>query len=139
MMLDFLEKLRRFGLEYFGRYYSIYDGLVTDVDDPEKRGRIRVQVPSILGEGEELAQWVLPYVRDLAGNKSGSFFPPDVGDLVKIGFDHGHIEYPYYVGGYWAQNELDSGFTEGYPKVRGWTFKSGQKILVDGNTDKLKI
>jgi hypothetical protein len=31
------------------RYFGKYRGLVTDVDDPKKMGRIRAKVPSVFG------------------------------------------------------------------------------------------
>jgi hypothetical protein len=52
---------------------------VTAVDDPEKRGRIRVACATIMGsEDEELPMWIEP------AHVWGWFFVPDVGELVEI-------------------------------------------------------
>lgn len=138
VLSTFLQNLRNFGLEYYDRYYSTYPGVVTDVADPDQRGRIKVKVPSILGE-EELVQWVIPISNPLAGSQTGAFFPPYVGDIVQVMFEHGDIDFPFYIGGFWAQGELPEAFTADYPNVRGFQFKSGQKILVNETEGKLQL
>lgn len=138
MLSDFFEVLRNFGLEYYERYYSVYPGIVTDVDDPDKRGRIKVILPGLLGNDQEMAVWVLPISNPLAGSGTGAFFPPYVDDTVLVMFEFGDIDYPVYIGGFWAEEELADEFLEGYPNVRGWKFKSGQSILIDESEGKLK-
>jgi hypothetical protein len=143
LFLEFLDKIRKIGLEYYDKYYSVYPGVVEDTNDPEQRGRIKVSLPSIFGENEPLAQWAYPAGSDLAGKDTGGFFPPYKGEIVDVVFENGSINFPRYMGGFWAQGELPSAFRRGYgsdgPNVRGWVFKSGQKILVDETDGKLKI
>ena len=136
---QFLQNLRNFGLEYFNRYYSVYPGIVTDVsNDPDQRGRIKVKMPTLFGE-QEIAQWVLPIANPMAGAKTGAFFPPYLGDTVLILFDHGDLDYPFYIGGFWAQEEMPDSFKESYSNIRGYEFKSGQKILVNETEGKIQI
>jgi hypothetical protein len=111
---------------------------VLDVADPEQRGRIKIKVPSIFGE-QELSQWVLPISNPLSGPQSGAFFPPYVGDVVMVMFDHGDLDYPFYIGGFWAQGELPEAFISDYPNVRGFNFRSGQKILINETEGKLQL
>lgn len=136
--IQFLETLKRVGLEYYGRYYSMYPGIVTDNKDPDMRGRIKIKLPSLLN-GETLVQWVDPMGANLAGKKTGTFFPPYVGDVVDVMFEHGDLDYPKYIGGFWAKLELPAEFKDGYPNVKGWVFKSGQKILVSEVPGKTQI
>lgn len=136
-LLEFIENLAKFGLEFFGRYYSFYPAQVTNTNDPEQRGRIRVKIPTLFND--ELAQWVMPLDNEISGSNRGKFFPPYVNDWVQVKFDHGDLDYPYYIGGYWAKNELPSDFKSSYGDVRGWVFKSGQKILVDEKSNKISI
>lgn len=138
-LAKFLHILKTIGLEWFQRYYAIYTGVVEDVEDPEQRGRIKVSVPSILGMNKPLAQWALPVGRDIAGDQTGSFFPPYVGDVVDVMFENGSINAPRYMGGFWGVDELPEDFLASYPNVRGWVFKSTQKITVDETEGKLKI
>ena len=50
-----------------GRYYSKYSGIVTDNEDPDTLGKVKVQVPSVLVDLEVWARPCLPY---------GHFFIP---------------------------------------------------------------
>src|SRR6185295_19835608 len=54
------EVLTQLALEVQRRTYGKYRGIVADNDDPEKRGRVRVTVPSVLGG--EVTGWALPCV-----------------------------------------------------------------------------
>jgi hypothetical protein len=40
------------------RFYGIYEGICTDINDPEKTSRIRLQVPQVLGT--EVTEWAKP-------------------------------------------------------------------------------
>jgi hypothetical protein len=52
-----LAQVQRWGFEYvFKRYYGLYEANVTDVRDPEKRGRIRALCPAI-GAREPSREW----------------------------------------------------------------------------------
>lgn len=132
---DFLDKLRKFGLEWYDRYYSIYPAIVEDVADPENRGRIKVSLPSLMN-GQALAQWVTPAHAGIAGKNTGSFFPPYKGDIVDVFFQNGDINFPRYTGGFWAKGELPAEFQAG---SRGWVFKNGHKILIDEGGNKISI
>lgn len=139
LFFEFVDTIQKLGLEYYGRYYSVYHGIVTDVDDPDQRGRVKIVVPSLLDDDQELPEWADPIGRDLAGDGTGSFFPPYVGDVVEVMFEHGDIEYPLYMGGYWGDEELPEDFAANYPNTKGWVFGSGQKILIDEEEGKQKI
>lgn len=136
---EFLKLFKEHGLEWFQRYYSVYPGIVTDNNDPEKRGRIKVICPTVLGPDRVLAQWLEPVDQKMAGKGYGEFFPPEPKDLVHVMFENGDINYPVYMGGYYARGELPSDFQTGYPNVRGWIFKNGHKILVDSNSGSAAI
>lgn len=141
---EFLDNLKQVGLEWYHKYYAVYPGVVVSTDDPEQRGRIQLSLPSILEEGEILENWAEPAGAALAGDQTGAFFPPYVDDIVDIIFENGNVNFPKYLpGGFWAEDELHPDFIAGYgadgPTVRGWIFKSGQKIIVDETTDKVKF
>ena len=136
---EFMDQLKKFGLEFFSRYYSFYPGIVVDNADPEKRGRVKVELPSILGPGKIHGTWAEPVDMRLSGSGTGEFFPPYVGQMVQVMFEHGDLNYPCYKGGHYSKNELPQAFLDGYPNVRGFVFKSGQTILVDENEGQQKI
>lgn len=79
------------------KYYGKYRALVTNNEDPQCRGRIKVKCPSLLGEYE--SAWCMPCVPFLC-NDEGIFKLPNVGDGVWIEFEGGELNKPIYVGGW---------------------------------------
>jgi uncharacterized protein involved in type VI secretion and phage assembly len=73
-------------------------GLVTDVQDPEGLGRIRVEMPS-LGEGVE-STWAR-MATALAGPELGAWFQPEVGDEALVAFEMDDIRRPFVLGFMW--------------------------------------
>ena len=57
-------------------YYGKYRGIVTDVDDPDNRLRIRATVPAVLGE--HACGWAMP-AAPFAGDGHGMVMLPRVG------------------------------------------------------------
>lgn len=62
---------------------EVYPAIVSSVEDPEERGRIRVRSQSLLAEGVEIDDWIEPCF-PFAGTDRGWFFLPDVDDAVEI-------------------------------------------------------
>jgi uncharacterized protein involved in type VI secretion and phage assembly len=136
--LEFLEKLKTVGPEWFRRYYSTYPAIVVDNNDPEKRGRIKFKCPVVFGQYIHPI-WAEPCESDLAGKDSGKFDPPYVGQWVNIQFEFGDTRSPVYSGGFFAKDELASEFKTNYPNVRGWAWKSGQRLIIDETENSPKV
>ena len=65
------------------RYYGVAEAIVTDVNDPEKEGRVKLRYPWF--DDQTVSDWCR--VRQLyAGNGYGTFFVPEVGDEVLVVF-----------------------------------------------------
>jgi uncharacterized protein involved in type VI secretion and phage assembly len=73
-------------------------GLVTDVDDPQGLGRIRVEFPW-LGEGFK-SNWAR-IANTLAGAERGTWFLPEVGDEALLAFEMDDFRRPYVLGFLW--------------------------------------
>jgi len=99
---DFVEKLLFFGLEYYRKFYGIYRGNVTRNDDPDYRGRIQVVVPAA-GHNRAPDLWVEPAFEG-AGRNRGFFWPPEVGDSVRVAFERGDPSKPVVYWGGWFGN-----------------------------------
>lgn len=82
-------------------YYGKYRAKVQKVDDPEKRGRIRVLCPKVLGEA--VSNWCEPCI-PVAYDYGGDFAVPKVGETVWVEFEEGDANKPIYVGGWWKTN-----------------------------------
>jgi uncharacterized protein involved in type VI secretion and phage assembly len=76
----------------------LQNGIVKSIaEDPEGETRIQVTVPmlTVTSEpGDLWARWVQPY----ATSKAGSFFLPEVGDEVLLGFLNEDPRYPVVLG-----------------------------------------
>lgn len=71
-------------------------GVVTNANDPEGMGRVKVALPWLSPDYE--SDWAR--VAQLgAGRRSGLLFLPEVGDEVLIGFEFGDARRPYVIGG----------------------------------------
>jgi len=79
-----------------------YRGKVTDNSDPQKKGRIKIKVPAVLGDKE--LGWALactPY----GGPSKGFFFIPPVGANVWVEFEDGDPEAPIWTGCFWNPDD----------------------------------
>jgi hypothetical protein len=126
----FWDSFVQFGLEAFGRYYSIYRAKVDSNVDPENQGRIKIIVEAF-GSTTPLLEYAYP-ITPFASKDAGMFFPPESGDQVYVMFENGNPRLPMYLGGWWMKGDLPSSFKkEPTPTVRGIETKSGHKILFD--------
>ena len=89
------------------RYYGKYQGFVVDNADPQKRGRLRVLVPEVLGDVcSGWAEACFPYG---GGTNFGTFSVPPVtrdGDAYTTGvwveFRGGDPQFPIWVGAFYG-------------------------------------
>ena len=98
-------------------YYGKYRALVTDVKDPEKRGRIRVQCPKVLGDAK--SAWCEPCV-PVSYDLGGDFAIPKVGEFVWVEFEAGDANYPIYTGGLWSTNKSPSSSYDTQTRLITW-------------------
>lgn len=72
--------------------------IVRENNDPDKRGRVRVEYPWFHGASSEMpSEWArlcLPY----ASKESGSWFLPEMGDEVIVYFENGNLDFPIVMG-----------------------------------------
>jgi uncharacterized protein involved in type VI secretion and phage assembly len=83
-----------------GRYFGKYRGVVVDNEDPDGRGRLKLQVPSLLGD--TATEWALPCVPFGGVDQVGTYLMPPVGALVWVEFEQGDLSYPIWTGTYWT-------------------------------------
>ena len=77
------------------RLPGVANALVTDVQDPLKQGRVKLQFPWL--DDAYVSDWTR--VVQLGGKGGGGIFPLDVGDEVLVSFDRGALDHPFVVGG----------------------------------------
>ena len=74
-------------------------GIVTNVRDPEKCGRVKVRYPTLSDQDESAWARVLA---PGAGKTRGFQTPFEVDDEVLVGFEHGDLRRPIVLGGVWS-------------------------------------
>ena len=84
------------------RFYGKYRGTVVDNADPEHLGRLKLRVPSVLGN-TVVTGWALPCVPYGGGANQGMLFIPEVGAGVWVEFEEGDLEFPIWVGTFWSK------------------------------------
>jgi uncharacterized protein involved in type VI secretion and phage assembly len=89
------------------RFYGKYRGLVVENADPEKLGRLKLSVPSVLGN-DVVTGWAMPCVPYGGDANQGFLFIPEVGAGVWVEFEEGDLEFPIWVGTFWSKPGGDS-------------------------------
>lgn len=95
--------------------HTWYRGKIEDVDDPERRGRVRVRVESVWkstppepnDETRPIPREQLPWadiVMHNQGDKFGTFWVPPVGTSVIVVFEMGQENLPLVIGGWWGND-----------------------------------
>lgn len=135
-MSNIKDILRKWGLEWFNVYYSIYKGVVVDINDPEKRGRIKLLVPQIFPEVHEY--WA-ESKGIFAGGGIGFFSLPKVGDKVWVTFEQGNPQFPIWEYASWEVGSVIEGIDSNYTKKSIITPFEGFSITFDTENKELRI
>ena len=123
-------------------YRDIYEAVVTDVADPEKRGRVKVTCGAFAARDSDLPWWIEPMFPYVGANRAGFFFVPDVGTEVEIEVVTGrsdddvpglamltNAEVRWRCGIYKSESEVAEEFRKGYGKRLGLRTPKGQLLL----------
>jgi uncharacterized protein involved in type VI secretion and phage assembly len=119
------------------RFYGITTGIVTNNQDPEKLGRVKVRFPSLSDQDE--SYWAR-VVTPMAGPDRGLYFLPEVNDEVLVAFEHGMVEFPYVLGALWnGKDKPPESNNDGKNNRRTIKSRSGHIISLDDNDQDAKI
>jgi len=95
------ETLIRVARQVDEKRYGKCRGIVADNQDPQKRGRLKLLIPSVLGD--QTSDWALPCLPYGGTAQQGLFMVPDVDAQVWVEFEEGDIHRPIWVGTFWQQ------------------------------------
>lgn len=119
------------------KIYGGVIGTVTNNQDPDNLGRVKVQFPWLSDEDE--SNWAR-IVSPMAGKETGIFFLPEVGDEVFVVFQYGDINMPYVVGSLWNGVDVPPETnSDGKNNIRIIKSRSGHIIKLDDTEGKEKI
>lgn len=119
------------------RFFGVTIGLVTNNQDPDKLGRVKVRFPWLSDQDE--SHWAR-VVSPMAGKERGLFFLPEVDDEVLIAFEHGMAEFPYVIGSLWnGKDKPPDTNADGKNNFRFIKSRSGHIIRLDDTDGAEKI
>jgi uncharacterized protein involved in type VI secretion and phage assembly len=111
--------------------------VVTNNNDPEKLGRVKVKYPWRQGEDESFWARMVTF---MGGNDRGGYFLPEVDDEVVIAFENGDIDHPIVIGALWSQKLKPPDCNDdGKNNRRMIKSRSGHKVVLDDTNGKEKI
>jgi len=112
------------------RRFGKFRGTVTDNQDPDKRGRLRLLVPSVLGNEE--TDWALPCLPYGGGAGYGLFMVPANNAQVWVEFEEGDIHRPIWTGVFWQQgSDVPTDASRSDPTNQLWQTPAGHILELD--------
>ena len=117
--------------------FGVEIALVTNVQDPQKLGRVKVCFPRLSGLPE--SDWAR-VVQPAGGPGRGIYWLPEVSDEVLVAFEMGQPNRPYVLRGLW--NAKDKPMKDAYAddnSTRMIQTKSGHKIVLCDKSGEEKI
>lgn len=111
---------------------------VTDVDDPEKLGRVKVQFLWQHGTSET-SPWIR-VIQPHANDGFGAYVVPETGEEVMVDFEFNDPEQPFVVGSvYHGKAKPDPAWATPKNEMRAFRTKSGNEIIVIDKAGKESI
>ena len=119
------------------KIYGVITGIVTNNQDPDELGRVKIKIPRISGEDESNWARVISF---MAGKDRGAFFLPEVDDEVLVAFECGNINMPYVIGSLWNGEDVPPETnSDGENNIRIIKSRSGHIIKLDDTDGEEKI
>jgi uncharacterized protein involved in type VI secretion and phage assembly len=120
-----------------GRIHGVVVGIVTNNQDPDGLGRVKVKFPW-LSDVDESA-WAR-VAAPMAGHERGVYFLPEVDDEVLIAFEHGDARFPYVLGALWnGKDAPPASNDDGKNNVRVIKSRSGHVVRLNDQDGKETI
>ncbi|MBD2681286.1 MULTISPECIES: VgrG-related protein [Nostoc] len=105
-------------------------GIVTDNNDPQGMGRVKVKFPTLT---EEHSSYWARVVGLGAANNRGFYCLPEIDDEVLVGFEHGNIHRPFIIGGVWngkdkTPEKVEDTINKGKVRLRTIRTRTGHTV-----------
>lgn len=133
------------------RVFGLVLGIVSDNQDPDKMGRVKVTYHML--DQKVLSDWcrvVGGYAGKTYGDKFGSnyhpkgtsygfHFMPEVGDEVVIGFEFGDVNFPFVLGSVYNGKDLATIADNKNNDLKRVRMRSGHQLTISDKKDKESI
>jgi uncharacterized protein involved in type VI secretion and phage assembly len=114
--------------ERAGRIHEAVIGLVVDIKDPDRLGRVKVRFPDLPGQD---TSWWAPLSALGAGPDRGWWFLPEIDDEVLVMFEHGDVSRPIIIGALWNGKDLPPEKNGGGNERRMIVSRNDSKFIFD--------
>jgi uncharacterized protein involved in type VI secretion and phage assembly len=119
------------------RIYGVVVGLVTNNQDPDGVGRVKVRFPWLSDSDES---WWARIAAPMAGKDRGVYLLPEVDDEVLVAFEHGDIRRPYVLGALWNSKDTPPATNDdGKNNIRIIKSRSGHVVKLNDEDGKETI
>ncbi len=118
------------------RVYGLVLGLVTNNQDPEYLGRVKVKY-HMLDQTVE-SDWAR-VVCFYAGAERGNIWTPEVDDEVVLAFEHGDVNFPYVLGAVWNGKDAPPVADNPDNNLKRLRSRSGHELTFDDTDGQEKI
>ena len=117
--------------------FGKYRGFVSDNADPDKLGRVKLTVPSLLGA--QVTGWALPCLPCGGLSNEGFFCVPNVGAQVWVEFEGGNLDFPIWVGSFWQQAGDAPEEVQDPPTTQVLRTAKGHVLLIEDKDDAEEV
>jgi len=116
------------------RIYGVVVAVVTNNDDPEKLGRVKVKFPWLSDKNE--SSWAR-MLTPLAGQQRGFYHLPEPNDEVLVAFEFGDINRPIILGALWTGANIPADTNKKKLTIQNTgdiTIESNNNIVIKGKS-----
>jgi phage baseplate assembly protein V len=119
------------------RINGVATAIVTNNQDPEGLGRVKLKFPWLSAENE--SDWARVAV-PMGGSAMGTYFLPEVDDQVLVAFEQGDRDRPFVLGMLWHKNaKPPEANDDGKNNMRTLKSRSGHVVRLDDTDGAEKI
>jgi uncharacterized protein involved in type VI secretion and phage assembly len=120
-----------------GRITGVVLGVVTNNNDPDELGRVKVRFPWLSSDTE--SHWAR-VATPMAGAGRGLYFLPEVDDEVLVLFERGDVRFPFVIGSLWnGKDAAPADNADGKNSVRIIKSRSGHLIRLDDSKEAPRV
>ncbi|WP_200944960.1 MULTISPECIES: phage baseplate assembly protein V [unclassified Nocardioides] len=121
------------------RWFGMYTAVVTDVQDPDGQGRVKVRLAWSPDTGGSRYEAWARLATTMAGNSRGTWFVPEPEDEVLVGFGGGNPNHPYVVGALWNGQDATPQSMDSDNNIRAIVSREDIRITMDDTQGAVKL
>jgi uncharacterized protein involved in type VI secretion and phage assembly len=117
------------------RHYGKFRATIVDNNDPENRGRLKVNVPCVM---DNECFWALP-CSPFGGKEAGIFMVPENESALWVEFEGGDPSRPIWTGCYWPDDHSPKDNSVSTPDVRLIKSVKGMLLALNDSEETVTI